>query len=272
MTRPRRTAPLLALAAAVLASALLAACGGGSAGSSPYFRVTRMTSSAGQKEILLTPRVPVRGLVLFEHGYGETELALLRTPVLMPLRDTLLRAGYAMAASDSHGNNMGTLQSVHDQQLLLTDAERKLPAIPRVEMVGFSMGGLDALLVASRHAVAGLDGVVLLSPVCNQVPFLKTSLDPAIRAAFGNKQGQALLDAMEPSNPERQDAHSYAGYRYWFWQSPDDRTVPPAQTASMIALLHSAGIEARFSPLTGGHGDLKALQPEQVLQWFETGR
>jgi pimeloyl-ACP methyl ester carboxylesterase len=254
----------LVVAAAVTG---LSSCGG-SSGATADFSVVHMKSPSGQAEILLRPRTEVVGLVVFDHGYGGNQNQILKAGTLRPLRDALAQAGYAIAASESHGNNFGDPASVQDQSDLVHDAESQLPFVNRVEVIGFSMGGVDALLTASEHAVPDLKSVVLLSAVCNQIPFLTGQLGRPIRAAFGNRKGQALLAALSPSDPERRDPHSYVGYRYWFWQSPQDRTVPPVQAASMIAWLHSAGADVRFSLLNGPHGDLKELTPGRIVDFF----
>jgi hypothetical protein len=51
--------------------------------------------------------------------------------------------------------------------------------------------------------------------------------------------------------------------------SPDDTTVPPAQTASMVRILQSAGVNVRYSPLSGNHGNLSKLSPAAVVSWLE---
>lgn len=197
-------------------------------------------------------------------------LALLRTPVLYPLRDALLSAGFAMAASYAHGDNMGNQASLDDQVLLLRDAEKKLPPLRAVDLVGFSMGGLDALMEASRHMVTGLSAVVVLSGMCDQIPFLGSVMGKSIVSAFGGKTGEALLEAIGPYDPAKQDPRSYSGYKYWFWQSPTDHTVPPVQAASMTAILESARVPVQLSLLDGNHGDLSKLQPQQIVQYFQS--
>ena len=258
---------LAGLMVAVLA--LVSGCGSHPASSSNLFTVTTMRSPNGQPEILLKPPGPVSGLVLFEHGYGETQKAILSVSQLFPLRNALLSDGFAIAASYSHGNNMGNGVSVDDQVALLKDAEQMLPPVLSIDVVGFSMGGLDALMVAARHVLPDLKGVVVLSGICNQVPFLQTSLRGALRAAFGHLQGQQLLAAINPADPERQNPQSFAGYRYWLWQSPSDRIVPPAQASSMAALLRSAGVPVQLSLLDGNHGNLSMLQPAGIVQFFQ---
>lgn len=127
-----------------------------------------MKSAAGQPEILLEPRVPVVGLVLFAHGYGETQNALLRVKQLFPLRQALLSSGFAMAASYAHGNDLGRPPGVED-----------------------------------------------------------------------------------------------------LWQSPADGIVPPAQAASMVAILRSARVPVQLSLLDGNHGNLSKLPPAQIVRFFQ---
>jgi hypothetical protein len=130
------------------------------------------------------------------------------------------------------------------------------------------MGGLDALMLASDHQVPRPQAVVLLSPVCDQIAYLGSYFGGAIRAAFGHATGPAP-SVIAQSDPERQNPQSFTGSRYWFWMSPDDTTVPPAQTASMVAILKATGVNVRYSPLSGNHGDLSQLSPAAVVSWLE---
>jgi pimeloyl-ACP methyl ester carboxylesterase len=231
------------------------------------FAVIRMTSPAGQREVLLLPRVPARALVIFTPGYAGSQDQILKSSDLFPLRDALAEAGYAIAASNAHGNNYGNPTSIDDMVQLVRDARSRLPGVTRIDVVGFSMGGLDALMLTSEHRVPNVQAVVLLSPLCDQIAYLGSYFGGAIRAAFGHAKGPAP-PVIARSDPERQNPRSFTGLRYWFWMSPDDTTVPPAQTASMVTILRSAGVDVRYSPLTGNHGDLSQLTVGAVVAWL----
>jgi pimeloyl-ACP methyl ester carboxylesterase len=254
----------------VVASSLgLFACGHppAKAPSGP-FTVIKMTSPVGQREDLLVPRGPARALVVFTPGYNGSQDQILKFSALFPLRNALAEAGYAIAASNAHGNSYGNPTSIDDLVQLVGDARSRLPGVTRIDVVGFSMGGLDALMLTSERRVPNLDAVVLLSPVCDQIAYLRSYFGGAIRDAFGHAKGSAP-PVIARSDPEKQDPQSFKGSRYWFWMSPDDTTVPPAQTASMVAILRSAGADVRYSPLDGNHGDLSELTPGAVVAWLD---
>jgi pimeloyl-ACP methyl ester carboxylesterase len=264
-----RIKALLASVAAAASSLGLFACGHPPAkASSEPFTVITMTSPAKQREVLLLPHVPARALVVFTHGYGDSQDQILKTSALFPLRDVLAEAGYAIAASNAHGNNYGNPTSIDDLVQLVRDAQSRLPGVTRIDVVAFSMGGLDALMLTSERRVPNLEAVVLLSPVCDQIAYLQSYFGGAIRAAFGHAKGSAP-PVIAKSDPEKQDPQSFRGPRYWFWMSPDDTTVPPAQTASMVAILRSAGADVRYSPLDGNHGDLSKLTTGAVVAWLD---
>ena len=245
----------------------LVACGHQSTAAAGPFTVIHMISQAGQREDLLLPQGPVKGLVVFTHGYAGSQDQILQFSALFPLRDALVEAGYAIAASNAHGNNFGNPTSIADQVNLIHDADSRLPGVTPIDIVGFSMGGLDALMLASDHKAPNLHAVVLLSPVCDQIAYLGSYFGGSIRAAFGHAKGSAP-PVMATSDPEHQDPQSFTGPRYWFWMSPDDTTVPPSQTGNMVAFLKSAGVDARYSPLSGNHGNLSQLSTSAVVSWL----
>ena len=81
------------------------------------FTVSRLTSPAGQAELLIRPAGRVRGLVVFMHGLDSDENQIVDAPQLERVGGALVKAGYAIVASDAHGDNFGNPASVRDQQL-----------------------------------------------------------------------------------------------------------------------------------------------------------
>lgn len=254
------------LLAAGLIAALGSACRGRVPAARPHAETVRLTSASGQAELLLVPPT-VHGVVLFMHGLNSDQDELLDEAGLFPVRDALLAAHYAIAASESHGNNLGNPVSVADQVDLLTDVTSRLGAGWPVNILAFSMGGADALLSAAGGAILGLRAVALLSPLCDQLPYLQTDYRGDVQAAFGDSPDLSTVVAR--SDPMTLPAADYAGKTYEFWQSPADHIVPARQSGQMVAHLRGAGVVATLTPLTGNHGDLSQLNPADVVTLFD---
>lgn len=268
---------LAAVASLAAAAVLLSACSSssssptdpaGAAGeASTKLQTIRMTSSTGQPEVLLRPGGTVTGLVVFMHGLDADENQIL-TDGFSGVRGALLDAGYAIVASDAHGDNTGNPASVRDQRNAVADARRRLGHVPRVDILAFSMGGFDALLTAASHGVDGLQAVALISPAVDQRVFLGGPLTEVVTAAFGHPLPKQVPGILKRSDPLLQPVRHYAGYRYHFWHSPHDTTVPVAQSTVMSSYLATGGIYAPVSALTGDHGNLTALEPRSLVRFF----
>jgi predicted esterase len=258
--------------AAAVAVLLLAAAGCGSSHrpptAAPAWHEVHMTSRRGQPELLVVPGGGVRGLVVFIHGYGGNEQQMMSYG-LLPLSTSLLKAGFALASSAAHGDNFGDKASVTDQSDLVADADQRLHDHPPVDVVGVSMGGVDALEVAAARTLPGLRRELLLFPVTDTIAFVGSQFAGAIREAYGGRTGAALIAAMAVHDPARLPAAAYRPYAFWFWHSPTDQTVPFAQTQAIVARLQGAGVDARLSLLNGGHGDLSRLPVAAVVAFFE---
>lgn len=292
MTRnPRRG--LLCSVAAVLCTVVLAACSGGSvpvpsrpsasdaavtspssaattSGTAPTFTVVQMTSSDGQAELLVRPEGRVRGLVVFMHGLDSDQNQIADDEQLETIGGVLVKAGYAIASSNAHGNNLGNPVSVRDQRRVVRDARRHLPPFHEIDILAFSMGGLDALLTAASHRMKGLHALALISPAVDQRTFATGQFTGQLRDAFGDPGTSGIATALRHSDPLLQPVRRYRGYRYHFWHSPDDQTVPASQSIAMVKYLATGGIHAPLTPLTGDHGDLSVLDPADVVHLFES--
>jgi pimeloyl-ACP methyl ester carboxylesterase len=268
MTARRGKSFFIALALIVVFST---GCDGTSPESSSDPKAIAMESATGESEILIKPvTAKVRGLVLFMHGFDSSKDQILGQS-LASTRDALLAAGFAIAASDSHGNNAGNAASLQDQVNLLDDAQA-IVHTGDTFILAFSMGGLDALESAANHSIRDLRAVALLSPVCDQRPYLnQAGYDQAISTAFGGLTGQQLANAVKSFDPLQLPGSSFRGYAYLFWQSPADTVVAKTiQADAMVQRLRSASVDARELPLTGGHGNFTALHAADVLQLFQS--
>lgn len=257
----------IGLAAAVLGTALTG-CGKPAAKLQSDVTQVRMTSPDGQPELLLVPPTETKRLVVFMHGFDADQDQLITTSGLFALRDALLSAGWAIATSDAHGNNVGNTQSLADQRALFVDAQRKLGTLDSIAVLGFSMGGLDALRAASV-APKSLQAVVLLSPVTDLVPFASGKYAGVIAWAYAADTQAAVTAASQANSPGLFDASMFKGTRYQFWHSPADTVVPEQQSTAMVTKLQGAGIEARLDLLDGDHGDFAKLDPASVVAFLE---
>jgi len=176
----------------------------------PVARILHLRSATGQAELLMMPTtIKVTGLVVFMHGVDSDQNQPLHDDQLFPITRALLADGYAIVSSNGHGNNAGSPVSVQDQRDALDDAEAHLPPIETVNILAFSMGGLDALLTAAGHTFPKLHAVALLSPVCDQITFLNSSFRGVIASAFGGANGSALVQAVNRSDPVKLSAAKY---------------------------------------------------------------
>lgn len=209
-------------------------------------------------------------LVVFMHGFASNQNQLLTDSGLFPVRDALLRAGYTIAMSNAHGNNVGNGVSVDDQQLLVRDAESRLgTTFDRIDILAFSMGGLDALLAAATNAIPRLKTLALLSPVTDPNAFLDGAYRAAISSAYG--QPSDLSQVVASRNPSLLPATDFVRYRFGFWRSPSDGVVPAAQSDAMAARLSRAGATVIVNALTGDHGNFSDLHPAQVVSLLDRG-
>jgi alpha-beta hydrolase superfamily lysophospholipase len=141
--------------------------------------------------------VPWRGVILALHGFTDSRDAWeLPGPVFA-------RAGYAVFAPDQRGFGgtadrggwAGSARMVDDAFVLMAQLRARYPG-RRVILMGESMGGAVATLVAARPGAGGPDATVLLSPAV----WGPRQMDPAVYATL------VAADAVAPDwvpNPGR---------------------------------------------------------------------
>lgn len=201
-----------------------------------------------QRAILLRPAEANGRLVVYHHGSGERERALLTDRLKADVVRALLVAGYSIAASDARGNNWGSAAAVGDYRALV----EALPDFAAPVHFAQSMGGLTGLLsIGQGISAAGWFGIY---PVCN------------LADMAAGPYAEAITDAGAVDNPLDLESFAFAGLPMRFYASPEDTVVAKAEnTDAMVALVASVAAEAEVVECRGDHGDPSHFQPDDVL-------
>jgi hypothetical protein len=267
----RRSAHGHAAVACVAALLLaLAGCGGSPAPAptQPLRGTIDRFDVDGQPAVLITPDPPTSRVVLYTHGSGETVETIFRDPAKQPLWRALLRAGYALAATDAHGDNWGNPASERDTVALARELRRR--GLPDLDVVALSMGGFDGLaLLEHDAAVKAWAGIF---PACDLRAVYRVGLYPGqIRRAYGLSASDPVDAVLRGRSPVA--VRPRAGLPMHFWASPQDRVIPKrSNTDACAALARRAGAQVEVTTTRGDHGDASNYDPAAVVRLFDSAR
>lgn len=194
-------------------------------------------------------------IILVFHGSGVSARDSLYKQPQSALVERLLKAGYIVAASESHTQNWGNTASVIDNELFytyLTNSYR----ISKIGGLGQSMGGLTSTIVAERQNIP-LKAMVQIYPVVN---IASVYHDPRfttfINAAYSDTHW---------NEPLRQ-TDTIKNLPFLIYASPNDTWVPKALNTDPLAeKLDNDTVVTT----TGDHGDPSNFQPEEVVRFFD---
>lgn len=105
-------------------------------------------------------------VVLYAHGSNSVVSANMDPQFMKDLREygkALTEAGYIFAASNMHGENWGNDESIEDMRKLLEYIHTHYPSQEKINIIGFSMGGLPAIKYTYLHP-GGVNKLALLAP------------------------------------------------------------------------------------------------------------
>ena len=219
----------------------------------------------GQPAVVITPTEQTQRVVVYTHGSGERVGNMFHDPKKEPIFNTLLGAGYAIAATDAHGDNWGSGASVDDNLALV--AELRDRGLRDVYVLALSMGGFDGLALVDRVAVKAWAGIF---PACDLASVYALGLYRGqIRAAY-DRTGRRLGDAIARRSPI-----DFAGrvqrLPMRFWASPADRVIPKHEnTDACAALARRGGARVEVTTTTGDHGDPSNYDAAGVLALFDS--
>lgn len=116
--------------------------------------------------IEINPEQPPR-LVVYNHGSDSTVTTNLSDPFMQDMQkygEFFASRGYAFAASNQHGMNYGSLPSRADIDLMKYWIRDRYKIQEKIDLLGFSMGGLPALFY-TNDSPENVNSIALLAPV-----------------------------------------------------------------------------------------------------------
>ncbi len=223
--------------------------------------IERFTVRA-QAAVLIRPSTSTSKVVVYTHGAGETVENIFRDPAKQEMFTTLLGAGYALAATDAHGDNWGNTASQRDNLVLVDELRER--GLRDVYVLALSMGGFDGLELLDRVPVKAWAGIF---PACDLASVYALGLYRGqIRTAYG-RTGTRLGDAISRRSPVDFDPPD--GLPMRFWASSGDRIIPKREnTDACAALARRRGARVEVTATRGDHGDASNLDPDGVLRLF----
>jgi len=219
----------------------------------------------GQAAVLVKPEPPTEKVVVYTHGAGETIDYTFRDPRENEIFATLLDAGYALAATDAHGDNWGNLASERDQVALV--AELRERGLRDVYVLALSMGGLNGLQLLDRVPVRAWAGIF---PACDLASVWDLGLYRGqIRAAYGLGASASPRGVLRGRSPVAFDPPD--GLPMRFWASTGDRIIPSREnTDACAALARRRGARVEVTATRGDHGDPSNYDAAGILRLFES--
>jgi hypothetical protein len=246
-----------------------------------YTRVDTTDTITGQNIMVLVPSAassnpyssgtPTK-VILYAHGSGENQTALLSDSLKLGCVQALLDAGYILAGSNANGNSWGNQAG--------TDAYRALERYVRAnynvrpEGVGIwsqSMGGLTGLnaLAQGKFPVVGWLGTY---PACNLADIYSIgTYDGAIDTAFGITGGGIYTYGNQTygNDPALMKGFSWKHTPMRFYASSGDLVVPKATNSDVLAALVAGCCrESVVVACTGNHGHTSHFVPSEYVDFF----
>lgn len=216
------------------------------------------------------PANPTKAII-YVHGAGETEAALLSDSKKLGCITALLNAGYILAGLS--GANWGTQVST-DYFVGLEKYLRDNYNI-RAEGVGVwsqSMGGYNGLQLVAQGKVPVVGWLGTYPCVSLSSLFANVSFTNSIITAHGITGSGSGTYA---NRTRGQDPSLYQGYAFRhvpmrIYASPGDTVVPKAQNSDvLLAAVTGCTREAVLVACTGDHGDTSHFIPSEYLDFFE---
>lgn len=222
-------------------------------------------AAGGTPAALYLPDGDPRGVLIYHHGAGEDLDDLLARQRDGSLVDRVLEAGWAVAASQAHGDHWGNQASVDANAALWEAVDQRLD-VDDVVLLAHSMGGLSSLSCVVAGCVPDVDGWIGIYPLVDPRTMAQSSIAagavPAIEEAHGGEPPTRLIPL--------ENVDLLVDVPMLVWASPDDEVVPMEHNAAELARrVEAAGGDADLRVAQGGHGHPSHYDIDAVLAFLE---
>lgn len=242
-----------------------------------YREVSANTIPSGQRIMVLVPSSYSDSvgapLIIYHHGVGEDERALVKDRLKGECVEALLKAGYILAGSNAHGNNWGCPEALDSY----VELYRYLIAHYRINRTSFwsqSMGGMSGLLALRDKRIPNVIGWLGTYPVTN----LKSSYGmkrfaEQIQAAFHFNDASEFNEKTTGFDPVQMNPASFKVQRVRIYASAQDTVVPKTDHTDAIARILADGRkELEVVTCRGDHGDPSHFIPTEYVAFFDRCR
>jgi hypothetical protein len=246
-----------------------------------YNRLDAVAPAHGQNILILVPNVnsavPYAGhvttMVMYFHGAGEDQTALVSDSLKTTTVDALANAGYIMCGTNAHGgSNWGNQVSVDDYPDLFRAVLNAGYNIGKVVYFSQSMGGMDGLTCLSQQRIPNVIAWFGIYPACNLANIYSLGVfTSAINTAYGITGVEPNTYANQTSgyDPVLSTASFFRAIWFRFYASPGDTVVPKAMNSDvMSALVKPVTPESTVVVCSGNHGDPSHFQPADILAFI----
>ena len=182
-------------------------------------------------------------LVIYSHGSNTSVTNNIEEQFMKDLQSygiLFSTHNYIFSASNQHGVNWGNSASIQDMINLKEWIEERYSIQPKINLIGFSMGGLPTLNFATQYPDI-VEKIALLAPSTKS-------------SEWNNTRAQKLKDI-----------------QIKLWHGNKDVNVPYSSSVSFVKKLQGYGINIEFITLEGKtHFDIDTEYMEDILNFFST--
>ena len=182
-------------------------------------------------------------VIIYSHGSNTTITDNMNEQFMKDMQEygiLFASHNYIFSASNQHGVNWGNSASIQDMINLKEWIEERYSIQPKINLIGFSMGGLPTLNFATQYP--NIVGKIAL-------------LAPSIKSAqWDNTRAQKLKDI-----------------QIKLWHGNKDVNVPYSSSVSFVKKLQGYGITIDFVTVEDkGHFDIDTEYIQDILEFFST--